>query len=478
MKNTMKKLMIATLGLAVAGSVFGAPQVYDFKASVKHIGLKEVRVSIKGKTGSPFKVYQKYMTSANLKGYLIQDFDGLTSQCLNRSTATTYDAGRNRGFLVVQNSKAAANVRAPKIMPAILDTKWIDTAFTKDRAAKTGLAEGTLFVGGDMVSTVRPKLENVNKTVSELHDDSQCGTAATATAPGAATVGAVAYADYAWTSIYLFGQFNGPNWFVLPTQVPVSPFDKFEVKWDENLPTNLRRGLAEDGDLWPQLNYFHDTWMNGAGIGKWSLTSGVTIGDVCCGLEPNTVAGEKQLVSLSGNLKGGLFLCTENGIKAVKSTGEANLNYQWFDYTWNTGKEGWEDQFNCDRAMPGLSFADSWQNDLWQDGTVEQETTDVIYGSWSIKLNSKFYAAKGGIAKELTTAEMNKIVDRDVDQDGNATMADVPAYAIWGAIKGAALKLKSSATVYDGTEIWKKGSNERFNLPVVTPAFAKHYGLK
>ena len=73
---------------------------------------------------------------------------------------------------------------------------------------------------------------------------------------------------------------------------------------------------------------------------------------------------------------------------------------------------------------------------------------------------------------------MNKIVDRDVNQDGNATMADVPAYAIWGAIKGAALKLKSSATVYDGTEIWGKGSNERFNLPVVTPAFAMHYGLK
>ena len=44
MKNTMKKLMIATLGLAVAGSVFGTPEVFDYKASVKHMYLKEVKI--------------------------------------------------------------------------------------------------------------------------------------------------------------------------------------------------------------------------------------------------------------------------------------------------------------------------------------------------------------------------------------------------------------------------------------------------
>lgn len=465
----MKKLMIAALGLAAVGSVFGAPQVFDFKASVKHINLKEVKVKVKVNSGSTtYKVYQKYMTSASLKGYLIQDQDGLTSQCLNGSSATTYDAGRNRGFLVVQNSKAKpAAVKKPKILPAILDAKWLDTAFTKNHTAKSGLAEGTLFIGGDMVGTVRPKLEKVGGVVSELHDENTCGGyAAVASDPTAKTPGAVALADYAWTSIYLFGQFNGPNWFA---EGGVSPFDVFEKAWDDNLPETVARNLAEnwgDPNNLP-VNYFHDTWMNGAGIGKWEKEADTTSGDLCCGLKKQTTVGGKVLKSLTGNLKGGLFLCTENGIDAESTT------YNWFDGV------AWEDQFNCERLVPAGKFSpDAWQNDLWQDGTVEQETTDVIYGNWSIKLNTKFYAAKGGIAKELTAAEMNKIVEQNVETDGNATASDLKAYAIWGAIKGAALKLNSKANVFDGTEIFEKDSANRFDLPVVTPKFAAHYGLK
>lgn len=466
----MKKLMIATLGLAAVGSVFGNPLVYDFKATVKHINLKEVNVNVKanGRT-TKYKVYQKFMTSAALKGYLIQDEDGLTSQCLNNSTATTYDAGRNRGFLVVQNSKAKpATVKQPKILPAILDAKWLDTAFNKNHTAKSGLAEGTLFIGGDMVGTVRPKLEKVGGTISELHEGSQCvGYATVASDPSAAQPGAVALADYAWTSIYLFGKFNGPNWFV--DAANVSPFNVFELAWDANLPPTVARGLATawvgQGSTLP-VNYFHDTWMNGAGIGKWVKEADTTTGELCCGLKKQTTIGGKVLQSLTGNLKGGLFLCTENGIDA-----EA-VDYNWFDGI------AWEDQFNCEREVPSVGFSpDSWQNDLWQDGTIEQETTDVLYGNWSIKLNTKFYAAKGGVAKELDVAEMNKILNQDVDTNGDAKKTDLKAYAVLGAIKGAALKLNAKANWFDGSEIYAKESAERFDLPVVTPAFAKHYGL-
>lgn len=79
MKNTMKKLMIATLGLAVAGSVFGTPVVYDYKATVKHTYLKEANVKFPGVTNK-VKLYLKKAKSSSLKGYLIQDVDRQTKK--------------------------------------------------------------------------------------------------------------------------------------------------------------------------------------------------------------------------------------------------------------------------------------------------------------------------------------------------------------------------------------------------------------
>ncbi len=425
----MKKLMIATLGLAVAGSVFGAPQVFDYKASVKHMYLKEVKV--KGADKKSYVVYQKYAKSASLKGYLIMDADGVTSPTINQNSgATATDFGRNRGFLVVQNSKAEAKVRAPKILPAVLDAKWIDTQFKKNHEASSGLAEGALFVGGDSISPVRAQIDMIGGNPT-LRNGAQ-------TAPAMS-----AYADYVWTSVYLFGQFNGPNWFTNYddiNQKDVHVWDAFETVWDAALPQELQLDWTNRA----VLNAFHDTWMNGVGIGKYAVPTSTT-GDLCCGLKKITTS-EIVLDTLTGNLKGGLFLCTENGINADAD-----------DYTWFGS--AWEDQFNCERA-PG------WQNDVWNDGAVEQQTTDVIYGSWSIKWNRKFYNAKGGVARDLTDDEKNLF--------GPAT-GTLP---LWGAIKGAALKLNKSANVYDGTEIYEKSDSNRFALPVVTPKFATYYGLK
>lgn len=437
----MKKLMIATLGLAVAGSVFGAPQVFDYKASVKHMYLKEVKIKTANFSGI---VYQKYAKSASLKGYLIMDADGVTSPTINPDApAKAFDYGRNRGFLVVQNSKAEAKVRAPKILPAVLDAKWVDTQLKKAHKASSGVAEGTLFVGGDSVPCVRTQLDVINGVITDR------GTAPAT--PAANTPGMSAYADYVWTSVYLFGQFNGPNWFKTP--VNETPFRAFEKDWDENLPTELKTGVATKYDDLGFVNFYHDTWMNGAGIGKYAVPTSTT-GDLCCGLTTTTTS-EIVLDTLTGNLKGGLFLCTENGIDAK------HADYKWFD------NSDWEDQFNCARLYVADKFSgDIWQNDMWNDGAVEQETTDVIYGSWSIKWNRKFYAAKGGVARDLTEVEERLIVP---------AANTIP---LWGAIKGAALKLNKSANVYDGTEIYGKSASNRFALPVVTPQFATYYGLK
>ena len=440
----MKKLMIATLGLAVAGSVFGAPQVFDYKASVKHMYLKEVKIKTSGFSGI---VYQKYAKSASLKGYLIMDADGVTSPTINPDApAKAFDYGRNRGFLVVQNSKAEAKVRAPKILPAVLDAKWVDTQLKKDHKASSGVAEGTLFVGGDSVACVRTQLDNLNGVITDRGQAPG--------SPAAATPGMSAYADYVWTSVYLFGQFNGPNWFQ-GRQGRVCPFDTFEDAWDANLPDELRINWQTRTQANLLINYFHDTWMNGAGIGKYAVPTSTT-GDLCCGLTETTTSAI-VLDTLTGNLKGGLFICTENGIDAH------DQDYNWFDGV------DWEDQFNCNRLYSGMgqqTFSAKWQNDMWNDGAVEQETTDVIYGSWSIKWNRKFYNAKGGVARDLTDEEKLLIVPA------------TDTLPLWGAIKGAALKLNKSANVYDGKEIHTKTASNRFALPVVTPQFATYYGLK
>ena len=226
----MKKLMFAAVAAAVTTGAFAAPLVYDYKASVKHIYLKEVKLTVKNQDFSGI-VYQKYTKSAALKGYLIMDDDGATSATYgglcNNDGNYSADWGRNRGFLVVMNSKAESKVRAPKILPAVLDAKWFDTNFKKAHAATSGIAEGTLFVGGDTVTAVRDKLE--------IPAGAHVVNATALTAPAASTPGCVAYADYVWTSVYLFGQFNGPNWFVDPAS-GLSPFDAFEAAWDANLP--------------------------------------------------------------------------------------------------------------------------------------------------------------------------------------------------------------------------------------------------
>ncbi len=508
----MKKLMLTAVVAAIATGAIAAPLVYDYKASLKHLYLKETTVSYEGEK---YSVYTKYQKATALNGFLIMDQDGVTSPAIMTNTVDGVyatlskgtDYGRSRGFLVVQNNKAYKDVRHPKIIPAVLDAKWLDTQFKKLGTASSGLAEGMLYAGGDAVMPVRPFLD------AFLDDDDEWYSVQrdeVPVAPGQRQngfdikmpwdsaaqqyteyePGMVAIADYLWTSIYLFAGstykdafYNGPNWFLANKKY--SPFGHFEYLWDQNLPVLLRTGWKADveegatdasGYYKTPVNYYHDTWLNGTGVGKWS--KGKITTEYCCGIPASTGSDDRVLETLSGNLKGGLFLCTENGIDA-KSTA----------YSWFLGVElglEWEDQFNTARlTTPVLFRGDAWQNDLWHDGFMEVETTDVIWGTWSIKINTKFYAEKKPIYKALTDEQVETLKGYTERYLPTTTPAgaedgtDEWAYdeALWGAINGAALNLNTKANVFDGSEIYSKTVKNRANLPMVTPQFAAYYRL-
>ena len=458
----MKKLMFAAVAAAVTSSAFALPLVYDYKASVKHMYLK-LNENVKAYDGNVYSIYTKYQKSATLKGFLIMDQDGVTSPIVSAadlgapSTGTAFDYGRNRGFLVVQNTSLSGESKylkgQPKIIPAVLDAKYMDTQIKKAAMPKTGLAEGYLYLGGDTVACVRTQID---KLAGALVDRG-----AAPAAPAANTPGMSAIADYVWTSVFLFGRYNGPNWYddVLNG---AGPFDNFEAAWDGNLPLGLQIGFAY---FHP---YYHDTWMNGSGFGKYTTPSKTT-GGLCCGLKSKTVS-TIILESLSGSVKGGLFLCTENAIDA-----EADV-YDFFD----GDTVRWEDQFNTARLVPGATFADGFQNDMWNDGPLEMETSDIITGTWTIKYNTKFFSATGGIYKPLTLAQIKNIQP--------AAVTGVPVVneldTLCGAINGAALKLYPKAVFANGNELHAMTVGEYLDYvggnaipPMVTPQFAAYYGL-
>ena len=457
----MKKLMFAAAAVAVTGGAFAQPLVYDYKASVKHMYLK-LNENVKAYNGLKYSIYTKYQKSATLKGFLIMDQDGVTSPIVSAadlgaaSTGTAFDYGRNRGFLVVNNTSLSGESKylkgQPKIIPAVLDAKYMDTNFKK-KDASPSLAEGFLYLGGDTVACVRTQLDVLAKVITDR--------GAAPAAPAASTPGMSAIADYVWTSVFLFGRYNGPNWYD-DTVAGVGPFDNFETAWDANLPAGLQIGFAY---FHP---YYHDTWMNGSGFGKFAIPSKTT-GGLCCGLKSTTVTS-LIVESLSGSVKGGLFLCTENAIDA-----EADI-YDFFDFD----PVRWEDQFNTARLVPGVTFADGFQNDMWNDGPLEMETTDIITGTWSVKYNAKFFAASKPIYQPLTLGEVQGIQPAAVTGVPAVKQLDV----LLGAIKGAAKNLYPKANIADGTELHAMDVNTYLQYvggtaipPMITPQFAAYYGL-
>ena len=503
----MKKLMLTAAAAAMATGAFAVPEVYDYSASVTHMYVKlvnvtaQVAVNYQGTTlnRGVVQVYQKFKQTATLKGYLIVDTDGVTSPAItaktnigrvrNTSTAPVYDQGRNRAFLVVMNSNAEAAVRRPKILPAVLESKWFDTRFSHTETGaptySAGTAEGTLFVGGQFIAaaydqgaayaaqrTIRPKLDTD-------------GTALDAATP----ITPEMFSDYLWTSCYLFGEYNGPQW--------SGRFAASENALDAIQPAFFQ--VAARGTNFGVSNpVYHDSWLNHAGIGTSEVTAPGSA-NVCCGLTVAGVMGQVRLNSLSGDMKGGIYICSDNGLVQA-----ANVYHPFLGRLW-------EDQFLAPSTTAVTTWADTlvesrdlgvtWtpvQRDVWVDGDVEQNTTDVAFGTWSIKR----IAWANADLRALTEAEKANLLRRTWANNawaadgvagnganGTTTSTRVNYNVFMETIKGAAVKLYPNLNaandmqfitnleipqaLFNGLNV----TGDRYTIPFLTPDFASAYGL-
>ena len=501
----MKKLMFAAAACALAGAAsaaidLSAVKVYDYKASVKHTYLKEssIKKIVKDKTVNKvvpegLKLYIKYTKTSSLKGYLIQDEAGrLGATNVNYRTCDKDEGGMfvhritlndpqpgNRCFLVVQNNSAEKAYRIPRIIPGVLDAKWYDP---KMNGSTSTPAQGYLYLGGEIAmrsGAIDPTLEGTpygydgfyGTTFAPERDFLGANSESTYSneyycvdengdyfdyrsigrkfwenqrepiaynsresmerhgpwewVPGVRTA-TFGIDDYFFTSCYLFGQYNQPTWYG-----------------------------TQDGSV--MIQEFADCWLNGAGIGKAQFVKGA--GTACCGKAIVTRQASFTLASLAGNLKAGIFLCTENG--------EDNAHSMDFDRTglfedqfWQSiepnsyrtfaleeGKAVYAWYRHSNLAGPDVtSYNFMVKQDIWADGALDLRTTDVGYGTWSIKYNKNF---KGGLkADVIDTLESEA---KAIPYWGFATPttnAKAGTAPLMAAIKIAQYKLNKDASLF------------------------------
>jgi len=354
MKNTMKKLMIATLGLAVAGSVFGDPVVYDYKATVKHTYLKEATVTVStalvpgGTHTSKAKVYLKKAKSSSLKGYLIQDVDTQTTKA-----ASSDIQRKNRCYLVVLNRSAEKDYRYVRILPGIIDASWYSSKALTGYNRKTSVAaQGYLYLGGDMTDAAG--LDGATFTGTGTEDTLYSIERVIGVGNYAQRVFISSLQsgnplkqgidDYFFTSCYLFGKYNQPDW-------------------------NFEKDGASSVDYrW----FFADAWLNGAGLGKASYSS-----EGCCG---RTEAGY-VLDSLTGNLKAGLYLCGLSGTTAPEHNYLYVFGEQFWAETWKEsaalGTGGLRQLFRLHEGAVNLAAGVSIKNTELPAGTDPNDWLDT-----------------------------------------------------------------------------------------------------
>jgi len=350
----MKKLMIATLAAAAVGGAFAAPLVYDYKASVKHMYEKEQKV------GTTWKFYVKYVKSSKLQGYFVQDKDS-TSLLSQKDAGGTVALSEKKGFLVLINKSAEKNYRAPKIMPAQLDVKAVVTKVDKNGLAASSIAEGYFYAGPFIAF---PDANNAWDDSQDDKTDWMVNNGVSNSAIDKRAYGTVG------STLYLFGQHNTYN------------------KFDNTLHQPAT------------ICAFGDAWLNGAGFG----TIGTATAGLCCGWE--TTAGGSNLKSISGNLKGGLFLCSAGGVPAN--------NENWFFAL------GLEDLYKSDSDGTGYGHTIyGWEPAVaepledrvtWADGDIALSTTDVVSGSWTLKPASASFKAVALTPDEITWVNANSAI--------------------------------------------------------------------
>ena len=487
-ETKMKKLMVTALTAAVAGGAFAVmPQVYDYKASVKHMYAK--RINVRDVNNTTRNVYQKLVKSASLKGYLVVDSEGATSQTIiadkiaNGSTAANgypatagIDHGRNRAFLVVQNNSAtvpagvnARSFRTAKILPANIEVNFIDTSyrFGADGRpnATSGLAEGYLYVGGEAVGPVRAKLDSLTAGITSRIATAPAVGPGQPVAPAAGTAGMAMIQDYVWQSCYLFGEYNGPDY---EGRNLAAWWQAAQTAIDGVFEADMQIATAVPG--WTGTYYFHDTWMNGSGFGKFirDVSAGT-----CCGFSGTSATA--LLNTLSGSLKGGLFLCTYEGLLHTSYTSNGQV------ITWLNLVQDWEDQWFTPLANPVQDqnyVGDQDQRDLWQDGFAELNTTDIITGTWSIKRRANNIPVAA-----LTVPEVSLLSGRTVAANAaNYTEDADDLEDLVSTLKGCALRLNDQTIFVATTGAAETASRvstaaTRYSVPALTPQFARYYGL-
>ena len=374
----MKKLMIAAAAAVAVGGAFAEPLVYDYKASVKHMYEKEQR------SGNA-TICVKYVKSAKLQGYFIQDYDGTT--LLANTELAGAAVSQKKGFLVLINKSAEKDFRAPKIMPAQLDVKTaITSVSTSGTTTKTKVVAEAYFYAGPFAS-----FPDANNAWDATFDDGVDYMFNNGAANGAA--GVRAYGTVGST-LFLFGQHNTYNRFTNAGTLPAGSI------------------LA-----------FGDAWMNGAGFGKGS---GKTT--LCCGWG----AVDGGFGAISGNLKGGLFLCSISGYPANTALGYFAL--------------GLEDVFKSDvgnalgKAVQGdLAVAEDPEDEVtWADGDIALSTSDVVSGTWTLKPAARLEAVSLTAAEQAffpswpacaPVAEYIKGANRALDRNYSLTTTTEPSAA-------------------------------------------------
>ena len=397
----MKKLMIAAAATIAVGGAFATPLVYDYKASVKHMYEKEAR-------SNGTAIYVKYVKSSKLQGFFIQDVDGTTTLA-NSDLALGTGMGtgaqsEKRGFLVLMNKSAESSFRRPKIMPAQLDVKTATTSVTGSGSTiKTKVVAEAYFYAGPFAS-----VPDTTTTWDAAYDTGvdwlfYSGSAA----PGVATR---SYGT-AGSTLYLFGQHNTYNRFIAGDATTPD---------NDHLFPNVFNGTTG-------IYAFGDAWMNGAGFGTGAGTT-----TLCCGWG----AVDGGFGALSGNLKGGLFLCSISGRPANTALGFFSL--------------GLEDVFAQDvglayaRTANGedYSVADEGDQYLWADGDIALATTDAVSGTWSLRPRASFEPVT------LTAAEiawLNAINAAGVlDTDGTLLAGAETCLEVVSYIKAANQRLDRS----------------------------------
>jgi len=128
----MKKLILMAAAVALVGGAFAA-DIYDYKASVKYVDFKKVKIN-----KATYNV--KTVKSTTLTGYLVTPIQCPCTQAI----AVT---GLDPAFLIVVNKNSTGKmkntgVKDPKVLPANLLTKvWAANS------SKTLEAQGYLFAG-------------------------------------------------------------------------------------------------------------------------------------------------------------------------------------------------------------------------------------------------------------------------------------------------------------------------------------------